>query len=410
MARKGHKGTPYLKGIRIIALTWMWAGPWMGAVLADMGAEVIKIETIQRLDHQRVAKLWQDESNQKTDINRGLFNITNRGVKSCTLNLKKPQGIEIFKKLVKISDIVITNLAPRVMPGWGLDYVALKEVKPDIILISLPAFGSTGPDKDYVSYASTIEAAGGLSVSFGYPGEGPVLSGTYPGDPIGGMYGVVGTLTALNYRFKTGKGQHIDIAQSEGVTTLIPEIFMEYVMNSRIRPRMGNRDEIMAPHGCYPCKGEDKWVAIAVGKEEEWKEMCNVMGNPDWCKDTRFADQFSRWQNQDELNELIANWTKNFTHYEIMNKLQTVGIAAGASLNIEEVINDPHSKKRGIFIEQNHPIAGKTVVYRSPWVSALTATEFPAPCLGEHNDYVFKKLLNMSDEDVINLVKEEVIY
>ncbi len=405
-------GTSFLKDIRITALTWMWAGPWMGAVLADMGAEVIKIETIQRLDHQRVAKLWHDPDgvNQKPDFNRGLFNITNRGVKSCTLNLRQPKGVEIFKNLVKISDAVITNLAPRVMPGWGLDYAALKEVKPDIVFVTLPAFGSTGPDRDYVSYASTIEAAGGLSVSFGYPGEGPVLSGTYPGDPIGSMYGAVSLLAALDYHYKTGKGQHVDVAQSEGVTTLIPEVIMEYVMNGRIRPRMGNRDEIMAPHGCYPCKGEDKWVAIAIGTGEEWDAMCRVMGNPEWCKDKRFSDQFNRWQNQDELNKLIAGWTKNFTHYEVMHKLQDAGIAAGASLNIEEVINDPHVKKRGVFIEQNHPVAGKTIVYRAPWTSALTSTEAPAPILGEHNDYVYKKLLGMSDKEVAQLIDEKIIY
>jgi len=221
---------------------------------------------------------------------------------------------------------------------------------------------------------------------------------------------VVGTLTALNYHYKTGKGQHIDIAQSEGVTTLIPEVIMEYVMNGRIRPRMGNRDVIMAPHGCYPCKGEDKWVTIAIGTNEEWGALCKVMDNPIWSKDEKFFDQYSRWKNQDELNKLIASWTKDFTHYEVMHKLQKAGIAAGASLNIEEAINDPHNKERGIFIEQDHPVAGKTFVYRSPWTSALTATEAPAPCLGEHNDYVFKKLLNMSDEDVAQLVEDKVIY
>ena len=400
-------GTSFLKGIRVIALTWVWAGPWMGAVLADMGAEVIKIETNQRPDSQRVIKIWKGA---KQGLNHGQFNITNRGVKSCTLNLKQPEGGEIFKKLVKVSDVVITNFAPRVMPSWGLDYTALKEVKPDIILVSLPGFGSTGPDKDFVSYATTIEAAGGLSASFGYSGEGPVLSAIYPGDPIGSMYGVVGVLAALNYRDKTGKGQHVDIAQSEGVTTLIPESIMEYTTNGGIRPRMGNRDEIMAPHGCYPCKGEDKWVAIAVGTDEEWNALCRVMVNPDWSKDERFSDQFNRWQNQDELNKLIAGWTKDFTHHEVMYKLQKAGVAAGASLNIEEVVNDPHVKERGVFIEQNHPEAGKTIVYRSPWTSALTASNPPAPCLGEHNEYVFKNLLGMSDKDIGQLVDKKVIY
>ncbi len=399
--------TSSLKGIRVIALTWVWAGPWMGAVLADMGAEVIKIETRQRLDAQRVVKLTKDSVE---DLNMGQFNFTNRGVKSCTLNLKQPQGIEIFKKLVKISDAVITNLSPRVMPGWGLDYSALKAIKSDIILVTLPAFGSIGPDKDYLSYASTIEALGGLSVSFGHPGEGPALSGTYPGDPIGSMYGVIGILTALNYRNKTGKGQYVDVAQSAAVSTLVPEVTMEYIMNGRIRPRMGNRDEIMAPHGCYPCKGEDKWVAIAVGTDEEWDAMSRVMGNPDWSKDKKFSDQYSRWQNQDELNKLIAGWTKDYTHYEVMHKLQKAGVAAGPSLNIEEVVNDPHCKKRGVIIEQNHPVAGKITVYRSPWKSALTATNPPAPLLGEHNDYVFKELLGMSDGEINKLSAEKVIY
>jgi benzylsuccinate CoA-transferase BbsF subunit len=396
-----------LKGIRIAALTWVWAGPWMGAVLADMGADVIKVESRQRLDSQRFIKVTSDFVE---NVNMSQFNFTNRGVKSCTINMSQPEGIAIFKKLVKISDAVITNFAPRVLPGWGLDYDELKKIKSDIILVTLPAFGSIGPDKGYVSYASTIEAVGGLNVSFGYPGEPPVLSGTYPADPIGSMYGVVGFLAALNYRNQTGKGQHVDVAQSEGVTSLIPEVIMEQVMNGRTRPRLGNRDEIMAPHGCYPCKGEDKWVAIAVGNDEEWNAMCKVMGNPDWCKDEKFSDQFSRWQNQDELNKLVAGWTKDFTHYEVMHMLQKVGVAAGPSLSIEELIEDPHVRKRGAIIQQNHPVAGKINIYRAPWKSALTAKNPPAPLLGEHNDYVFKTLLGISDSEITKLTDEKVIY
>ena len=400
-------GVSFLKGIRVLGLIWVWAGPWMGAVLADMGAEVIRIETRQRPDSQRVIKFWKDA---KESLDHGQFNITNRGVKSCTINLKQPEGVEIFKKLVKISDIIITNFAPRVLPGWGLDYTTLKAIKPDIILVSLPAFGNTGPDKDYVSYASTIEAAGGLSASSGYPGEDPILSVTYPSDPIGSLYGLTGLLAALNYRSKTGKGQHFDIAQSEAIMTLLPEVTMEYVMNNRIRPRMGNRDEIMAPHGCYPCKGKDKWVAIAVGTDEEWRSLCQVMGNPDWCKDEKFSGQFNRWQNQDELNKLIAGWTKDFTHYEVMYILQNVGVAAGASLNSAEMFNDPHIKDRGALIEQNHQEGGKNITWRSPWKSALTATNPPAPLLGEHNNYVFKDLLGISAHEIAQLIDKKVIY
>jgi len=400
-------GTSSLKGIRVVSFTWVWAGPWLGAMLADMGAEVIKIETRQRLDSQRVVKITK---NPEQGVNQGQFNVTNRGVKSCTLNIKQPQGLEMLKKLIKISDVVITNFAPRIMPGWGLGYDTLKEIKPDIILVTLPAFGSTGPDKDYLSYGSTLEAVGGLSASFGHPGEGPVISGPYPSDPIGSMYGLVSVLAALNYRKKTGKGQHVDVAQNEAVTTLIPEVIMEEVMNHRTRPRLGNRDEIMAPHACYPCKGKDKWVAIAVGTDEKWQAMCKAMGNPAWCHDVKFADQLGRWQNQDELNKLVADWTRDFTHYEVMQKLQKAGVATGPSFDVEELVNDPHVKDRGIFIEQNHPAAGKTIVYRSPWKSALTAKNPPAPCLGENNDYIFKELLGIGDAEVAKMIENKVIY
>jgi len=392
----------FLQGLRVIAVTQVWAGPWMGGVLADMGAEVIKVESNQKLDTMR---------RRPEGVNRGPnFNDYNRGVKSCTLNLKQPKGVEIFKQLVKISDVVIENLSPMAMPGFGLDYNILKEVKTDLIMVSVPGLGSTGPDKNYISYAATVEAIGGVAASFGYPGGEPATPSIWTADPTGGMYGALCVCNAVYFHHKTGKGQHFDIAQSEAITTFLPEVIMEYVMNGRIRPRMGNRDDIMAPHGCYPCKGEDKWVAIAVGTDEEWHALCHVIGNPEWSKEERFSDQFSRWNNQDELNKLLGTWTKNFTHYEVMYKLQNVGVAAGVSLNSEEVFNDPHAKDRGVFIEQNHPEAGKTLVYRSPWKSALTAKNPPAPCLGENNDYVLKELLGLSDSEITNLTYEKIIY
>jgi crotonobetainyl-CoA:carnitine CoA-transferase CaiB-like acyl-CoA transferase len=370
-----------------------------------MGAEVIKVESNQKLDNNRA-----NFKHGEPGLNSGEFNFTNRGTKSCTINLKQPKGVDIFKKLVKLSDVIITNYTPRVMPGWGLDYSVLKAIKPEIILVSLPGFGSTGPDKNYVAYGPTIQAASGLTFSQGHPGEEPILAGANPADPAGAMYGVLAMLAALNYRSKTGVGQHVDVAQSEGITTYIPEVIMEYTMNGKLRPRMGNRDEIMAPHSVYPCKGKDKWVAIAVATDEEWSALCQVMGSPEWSKDEKFADRFSRWQNQDELNKLITGWTNNFTNYEVMHKLQKAGVAAGPSLNVEELINDPHVKERGVYIEQNHPEAGKTIVFRSPWTSALTATNPPAPCLGQHNDYVFNDLLDLTDGEIAQLISEKVIY
>jgi crotonobetainyl-CoA:carnitine CoA-transferase CaiB-like acyl-CoA transferase len=398
-------GIAYLKGTRVIACTWGWAGSWTGSILADMGAEVIKVESKRKLDNNR----WHFKAGE-TGFNSGEFNFTNRGTKSITLNMRKPGGVKVFKELVKVSDVIITNYTPRVMPSWGLDYTVLKAIKPDIILVSLPGFGSSGPNKDYVAYGPTIQAASGMTFSHGHVGEDPILAGANPADPAGGMWGALGVVAALNYRARTGLGQNVDVAQSEGITSYLPELIMEYSMNKRIRPRMGNRDEIMAPHSIYPCKGKDKWVAIAVGTDEEWNSLCKVMGNPDLNKDAKFADQYSRWQNQDKLDKLISDWTKDFTHYEVMNMLQKAGVAAGASLNVEELINDPHVQERGVYIEQNHPVAGKSIVFRSPWTSALTATNPPAPCLGQHNDYVFKTLLGMSDKKIAKLTEEEAIY
>jgi len=394
-----------LQGVRIIALTQVWAGGWMGGVLADMGAEVIKIESNKKIDILRRVK----ETNG--DVNRGPnFNGYNRGVKSCTLNLKTPEGKEIFKKLLNISDVVIENFSPRGMPGFGLDYTVLKAMKQDIIMVSVPGLGSTGPDKNYVSYAATVQGIGGFGASFGYPGGEPATPSIFMADPVGGMYGALAVCSALYYHHKTGKGQHVDLAQSEAITSLLPEVVMEYVMTGRIRPRMGNRDEIMAPHGVYPCKGDDKWVAIAVAKDEEWKALCRVMGNPAWSVDEKFSDQFKRWQNQDELNKLIGDWTKDFTPYEVMHKLQKAGIAAGPSLSTKEAFQDPHLNQRGTFLEKKHPVVGKTATWRSPWKAALTATNPGSPCLGEHNNYVFQTLLGMSDSEMTKLIQEQVIF
>lgn len=391
----------------MVSLAWVWAGPWAGAVLADMGAEVIKVESNRRLDSGRS---MQPFSEGKPGVNRSGFNCINRGVKSCTIDLKQPKGIEIFKQLVKISDVVLENFPPRVMPDFGLDYDVLKGIKPDIIMASLSGFGATGPAKDYVAYASTVEAIGGLTASFGYLNKGPAMCYLNPADPTGGLYGALCICSALYYRKKTGRGQHIDVAQSEGVVSLIPEVVTEYTMNNKIRPTMGNRDEIMAPHGCYRCKGEDKWVAIAIQNDDEWQAFCRATDNPEWCDDKKFSSQMNRWQNQDALNKMIEAWTQQFTSYEIFDKLQKIGIAAGPVFNIEELINDPHIKERKVFIEQAHPEAGKTVVFRSPWTSSLTSELSPAPRLGEHNSYVFKELLGMPDDEINRLMAAKIIF
>lgn len=298
------------------------------------------------------------------------------------------------------------------MGKFGLNYAALKKVKPDIIMVQLPGFGVTGPDSNNVSYGSTVEAVGGLTSITGYPDGLPLRSALTIADPLASIYAVTAVLSALYYRCETGKGQHIDLSQHEAVISIIPEAIMDYTMNDRIRPRMGNRDDIMAPHGCYRCKGDDKWVVIAVSTDQEWRAFCDVAGNPHWSEDERFSDRFSRWKNQDEVDKLIRDWTKDYTPYEVMHTLQEAGIAAGPSLNMEELVNDPHIKQRGMFVEINHPEAGKTLSWHAPWKLSAFPNQIskPAPLIGEHNEYVFKELIGMSDKEFGDLVEKEVIY
>jgi len=219
-------------------------------------------------------------------------------------------------------------------------------------------------------------------------------------------------LAALHYRTRTGQGQHLDLAMAEATLAVIPEAIMDYTMNQRVRGCEGNRDDIMAPHGCYPCLGEDKWVAIAVANDEEWQAFCQAIGNPPWTKEERFDSQLSRWQNQEELDRLVAEWTRSHTHYQVMEILQGVGVAAGPSCNVTDLFQDPHLRERGFFIEIDHPEMGKAPLIRTPWnVDGEAVGKYqPAPLIGEHNDHVFRTLLGMSQEEIDRLVEEKVIY
>jgi benzylsuccinate CoA-transferase BbsF subunit len=237
------------------------------------------------------------------------------------------------------------------------------------------------------------------------------LGESYP-DLVAALSAAFAILVALHHRTETGQGQHIDISQLEASMCLLPEALMEFSMNGTIRPRMGNQDDVMAPHGCYRCKGDDKWVAIAVATDEEWEAFRHAIGDPGWAREERFADGFRRWNNQHDLDRLIEDWTKERTPYEVMEVLQKAGVAVGPSFNIEELINDPHIKEREVFVEVGHPEMGKQTIYSPTWRLSGTPGRIQqrAPLLGEHNHYVFGELLGLSSKEIAGLEKEEVIY
>lgn len=398
-----------LEGVRILDFTRYAAGPQITLLLAFMGAEVIKVESMANLNHFRrpeSAVVW-GSLRAAADC----FNSLNVNKLSITLNLSTSEGIELAKRLVKLSDVVADNFRPRVMDRLGLGYPVLREIKPDIIMVSASSHGAHGPESGYAGYAVTMGPLSGLSQVTGYAGGPPVIMRS-SADLRPGTAAAFATLAALNYHQETGEGQFIDFSAREAISCGIGEVIMDYTMNGRVHSRNGNRDDIMAPHNCYRCQGEDKWVSIAVSNEEEWEALCQAMGNPAWTKEERFGDQFSRWQNQEELDELIEAWTINYTHYEVTGMLQGVGVAAAPSFSNEELFNDPHCQERECFASVNHPEEGELYVLSTPWKFSATPAKVTAaaPLLGEHNEYVFSELLGMPEEEISRLVAEKVLY
>ena len=399
-----------LDGVRIVDFTWAWAGPYATLLLALMGAEVIKVESMNRLDHTRLRSLMTGPTMGGPDHST-VFNELNLNKLSVTLDLKKPEAIEIVKKLVKGADVVAQNMRPGAMDRLGLSYEVLREVKPDIIMLSSSAMGATGPERTYVGYAPTFAAMGGLSYISGYPeGMPTMLSGVV--DNRVATTSAFAVLAALNYRQRTGRGQQIDLSSTDAVSSLMGEVLLDYTMNGRVRERNGNHDEGMVPHNCYPCNGEDRWVTIAVSTEDEWQAFCKVLGNPSWTEDERFTDSDSRQRNEEELDRLVAGWTRQHSDYEATELLQKAGVAAAPSLNSEGVSKDPHSKERNIIVEVEHPKIGKRLVVGPPWRLSATPARIhhSSPLLGEHNQYVLGEILGMSQDEIDQLVEEEVVY
>ena len=397
-----------LEGIRVCDLTWAVVGPIATQMLAVMGAEVIKIESNVHTEiNRRSGPYLSGEVDVETT---GNFHRTNMSKKSCTLDLTKPEAAEIAKDIVRISDIVVSNFRSGVMERFGLGNDALKQLKPDLILISSTSMGNTGPMKDYVGYNEEAYAYGGLGNLTGYLGGPPgLIVGDYA-DYLTGTLETFAMLSALHYRSRTGKGQSVEVSMAEAVGTHIPEAIMDYSMNRRIHERIGNRMLGVAPHNCFRCKGDDRWVAIAVTNNQEWTAFCSAIRSPEWTGDERFRDSLSRSENQDELERLIEEWTRGFTTDEATEILQKAGVPSGPSLSIKELVEDPHLNERGYFVAPEHPEVGERILEGMPWKSSISQPVFRhAPLLGQDNYYVFHDLLGMSDEEVARLVDQEVI-
>lgn len=399
-----------LQGYRVLDFGWVLAGAIPGMVLADMGAEVIKVETHQRLDYMRQGRpLIGDERDPELNP---MFHNVNRGKLSITLNTTQPEAVTLARRLAATCDVVIENFSPGVMERLGLSYQSLRQTKPDIVMVSISSNGQTGPLRDLRAYAPSIGALAGLDSTLGYEGERPLgLKHAYA-DISGGLHTVFAVTAALYRRRRTGKGQYIDLSMLRSTVATAGLGFMEYTMTGRVMVPKGNYDPAMAPYGIYPCLGEDRWVSIAVRTEEEWQGLVRAMVHPQLAKDVKFASRFQRLRHRRELDQQLSAWTKERTSEDITQLLQSNGVAAVPVMDAEERLNDPHFRQRGLYQEIEHPALGTEPIFNLMWQLSKTPAHIRrhAPLLGEHNQQVFGGILGLSSEEVERLEKEKVLW
>ena len=424
----GGAPRPPLAGVRILDLGIIYAGPYGSMLLADWGAEVIRLENVNVFQPQtrgyqprpsrdlvEALKGWRYgypnyDPGPRPWNRHPLFHSNGRNKLSMTVDLRKPEGLDIYRRLIRISDVFMENNVPSTVERLGVvDYDTLRRENPGLIMLRMPAFGINGPYKNYRALGMHMEGAVGHTWVRGYTDSDPSMRGDIvAADATAGLAAAFAVVLALRHRRRTGQGQLIELATAENFIPFVSDSIMDYSMNGRVQGSLGNRHRWMAPHGCYPCQGEDRWIAIAVATDQQWQALCRVMGDPPWCSDERFADSHSRWRNQDQLDDHLAAWTRGQDATALMLRLQEHGVPAGHVANEHDVVTDPHLRARGFFQNLPHAEAGAYDYPATLWRvdGERNPLRLPPPLLGEHNEYVYKELLGYSDEDYRRLEAE----
>jgi len=409
LVSKGDSSSDAMSGIRVVDFGWAWAGAVCGQILADFGAEVIKIESRTRLDPMRMGRpIVGDKPDPEQNP---IASNVNRNKLSVTLNLKTEGGLEMARNLIAESDVVVENMSTGALDRLGLGYEDLLSVRPDIVMVSLPAAGRTGPFKDLRSYGPTINGLSGLDSIVGYEGEEPIGFQQAFGDPNVGMHAAVAVLAAIRHRRETGVGQYIETGQLQTMLPLLGEVVADYEMNGRVASPVDNRRKGFAPYGTYPCATADSWVGIAVREEEEWAALCSAIDREDLLEDDRFRDLDSRSEHRHELDTEIAKWTISFQDMEAAQRLQAVGVSAAPCYGVEARFFDEHLRSRDAYIPVIHPVLGSEFVFGIPWKFSKTPGRIHrrAPTLGEHNSYVFREILKLDGATIDRYEAEGVI-
>lgn len=400
--------TKPLEGIKVADFTWALVGPITTNTLAAWGADVIKIEGRSRPDSRRIAPPFKD--NVPGLDRSATFYTYSLGKKSVALNLARPEGIEVAKKIVAWADVVTDNFAGGAMKRMGLSYEVLREVKPDIVMMSSCPMGQTGPYPTAPCIGAHLTALSGIMNLAGWPDREATALDSYT-DFISPHFNVLAILAALDYRDRTGKGQFLDLSQYEDCVHFMAPLVLDYTVNNRISTRMGNRLSSAAPHNAYRCLGDDRWCAIAVFTDEEWTSFRNVIGDPPWSTEPRFSSLDARKENEEELDQFVTEWTMNYMAEDVMMMMQTAGVAAGVVSNAEDVMEkDPQLQHRRFFREIEHPELGTYRAPRPPYIfSRFDCQLGRAPMLGEHNEYVLKNIVDLTDEEISKLILDGVL-
>ncbi|MFN8508845.1 MAG: CoA transferase [Dehalococcoidia bacterium] len=402
-----------LAGLRGIVLTQAWAGSYCTSLLGLMGADVVQIEVRMRPDSWRGAydgplpARLKDVATAEHPWNCNfLYNSVNLNKRCITLDLQKPAGIETFRRLLPFADFVAENFSPRVLGNLGIDYEAMKAIKPDVILCSLSAYGHSGPWANVPGIGGTIEPTSGMSALLGYPGEGPLNSGQMYPDAVAGMNAFGAIIAAIHHRNRTGEGQYIDLSMQEANLTFAAEAAMEYLRTGRQRQRMGNRHPAFAPHGVYPCAGAERWIAVACESESDWVAFRAALGSPAALDTPDFATNAARKANEDALDREIAALTAALTREAAVTMFQSAGLAAAPVLDATEVANDAGLRAREMVAEVTHPETGTWPQATAPWRYSRSGRPpiRPAPRLGEHTLEVLAELLGTTHEEYDSLV------
>jgi crotonobetainyl-CoA:carnitine CoA-transferase CaiB-like acyl-CoA transferase len=409
-AGSGHRATrgmPPLRGVRVIDFTWVVAGPVATRVLADHGAEVIKIERRDATDFG--------------SRRGGLTGNLNRGKQSIVINLNSPRGVDLAKQLIARADVVIDNFSTRVMRNWGLDYDGLRQLKPDIVAVSMSGFGHTGPHRDHVSYGPTLQALAGYTLLMGRPGRAPAGWGFSYSDMAAGYSGALAVLLALWHRRRTGEGQHVDLSQFENLCALLGPTLLDILVNrGTARPVDNGSQEMPAgPHGVFRCAdlpgdgpARDRWCAIAVFGDDDWARFCHALGHPGWTRDQRFATASARIENRQALDACVESWTTQRTPEAVMTRLQHSGVAAGVVANAEDLCRrDPQLRARHYWARVTTPEGDTVDLDGLPFTLSDTPGEVcaPGPLLGEQTDAVLQRVLHMSPHVIAELRAAHVV-